>query len=150
LTNTNLNYEFSNSNNINTDIYCNINDKLVLNNSISNSGNYTLFLKLFDKTYFFQINYGEPDDIEISIVDEILTGQNAKLSISTEEFKDKCDNIIPIYEFPNKMEITYILTNNIIYNTTNKINYNSNILEYTSQDIIKNIRRFRISFFLWT
>ena len=54
-----------------------------------------------------------------------------------EDFKDKCDNIIPIYEFPNKMEITYILTNNIIYNTTNKINYNSNILEYTSQDIIK-------------
>ena len=53
------------------------------------------------------------------------------------DIKDKKNNTIPLEVFLDNIEIKCDDLNGTIYNFTYNINYNSNILVYTSQDIIK-------------
>ena len=135
--NNNLNYRFSNSNYIDTEIYCDMNNTFVMNNSFSNGGYYTLFLISLNKSYSFILKYGNPVISIINFSEQIETGEKLYLSISLTDIKDKKNNTIPIEVFLDNMEIKCNDPNGAIYNFTYNINNNSNILEYTSQDIIK-------------
>ena len=134
--NMNLNYQFSNSNYTDTEIYCDMNNTFVTNNSPPNIGYYSLFLISPNKSYSFIIKYGEPVISIINYSEQIETGEKLYLSISLTDFRDKKNNIIPLEVFLDNMEIKCNDPNGAIYNFTYNINNNSNILEYTSQDII--------------
>jgi len=133
--NMNLSYQFSNSNDTRTEIYCEMNN-IIMNNSFSNTGNYTLFLISLNKSYSFLI-YGEPSINFISFSEEIETGQKLKLSISLTDIKDKENNTIPLDAFLDNMVIKCEDSVGTIYNFSYNINNNSDIVEYTSNDNIK-------------
>ena len=133
----NLNYQFSNSNYIDTEINCDMNNNFVMSNSISKSGNYKLFLISINKTYSFFINYGEPFISINNYREQIETWEKTYLSISYTYIKDKNNNTFPLEVFLDNIEIKCEDSDGIKYNMTYEINYNSNIVEYMSQDIIK-------------
>ena len=113
-----------------------MNNTFVTNNSPPNIGYYSLFLISPNKSYSFIIKYGEPVISIINYSEQIETGEKLYLSISFTDFRDKKNNTIPLEVFLGNMEIKCNDPNGAIYNFTYNINNNSNILEYTSQDII--------------
>ena len=142
----NLNYQFTNSNYIDTEINCDMNNNFVMNNSISKGGNYKLFLIPLNKTYSFFIDYGEPF-VSINYREKIPTGEKAYLSFSFTDIKDKNNNTFPLEVFLDNMVIKCEDSNGIIYNMPYKINSSSNIVEYMSQDIFKKPTNLKWYFF---
>ena len=115
-------YQFSNSNMALTDYDCDSNQTLYINSSFTIIGEYSFIIPMFNKTYSFSINHGEPIITvkNINYPEKIETGEKANLTLSL-DIKDKYNNSIPKEEINNNLliilESQSQSINSFIYNT---------------------------------